>query len=180
MKERVIVLAVLGYGCHLTEALKQYLLEVTYFLRWQDMGQNTRIIIITSGGFTNHSSAPNVSEAKMMADFLKEHTFCEILTDRKARTTRENIYGVSEVLKRNDLNPDKVFIFCDKLREIKVSFFAKRVLKTPFEVITHDFHKGWKSWVKQAVATPLTLVGFYLPILHKIEILLRKRKMVRN
>ncbi len=179
MKENLIVLAVLGHECHLTEALKKYLLEVAFFVRWSN--QNSKIVIITSGGFTNHTSAPSISEAKMMADFLKDYVFCEILLDKSARTTREKMSGIHRIIKTEKLNPDEIFIFCDRLRKVKVNFFAKREFEgIPFSIITHDFQKGWKSWLKQIAATPLTLAGFYLPVLHKMEILLRKRKMIKS
>ena len=62
MSSESAVVAVLGYGCHLTTEIGEYLEKVASFV-----AHNPTEAIITSGGFTNQKTAPERTEAGMMA-----------------------------------------------------------------------------------------------------------------
>jgi len=67
MAEKDALVVVFGYGCHLTESMRRYLDRVVSFVE-----RNNVVAIIATGGYTNRKSAPGISEADMMATYLKD------------------------------------------------------------------------------------------------------------
>ncbi len=66
MAKKDALVVVLGYGCHLTQPMKNYLDSVISFVK-----RNGVTAIVATGGYTNRKSAPGISEAGMMASYLK-------------------------------------------------------------------------------------------------------------
>lgn len=170
-KELVIVL---GYGCHLHEEMKNYLRLVAGWTR-----NRGDMVVITTGGFTNPNSAPGVSEASMMADYLlKIGVDVPIILEENARTTRENLLNVRGILYEQNLQPESVTIFSDSIRGFKVKVLAKAIFKIrPIKFIGYNLTRNWKSKAKQMlIGTPVEILGHYLPLVEKAK--LKKRLKV--
>jgi len=170
-KELVVVL---GYGCHLHEEMKNYLRLVADWLR-----NRNDVVVITTGGFTNPVSAPGVSEAMMMAEYLlKIELDAPIIVEEQARTTKENLLNVRRILYEQNLQPKSITIFGDGIRGFKVRVLAKAIFKVrPIKFIGYDLTKRWKSKVKQMlIGTPVEILGYYLSFIEKAK--LKKRLKV--
>lgn len=194
MEEKPVVLSVLGYGCHLTPEMEGYLLHAAGILTLLVLEEYKNINLILSGGFTNQKTKPGQSEAWMMLKFF--HNFFQVHNNRfsgvgisiriddNARTTSENIQGIAKILKSADINPMKIIILCEVSRKNKVEFFVKKFLNfdSCIEVKAHYFPHNMNiiKQTSQYFATLLSKAAFYLPILQKAEIYLKKRKMARS
>ncbi|HUT22399.1 MAG TPA: ElyC/SanA/YdcF family protein [Candidatus Bipolaricaulota bacterium] len=167
---------VMGYGCHLSDDLKRYLDMVANFARY-----NSLAAIICSGGFTNKRSAPGKSEASVIAEYLRsQKVFQPIHLDESARTTAENLHGARKVMAEKRLRPDRIIIFCDAARAMKVRVLARLILgKWPL-VITYDMSGKVIEWFKQTLlATPLDVIGLHVPAVRE-AMLARRRKIMEE
>ncbi|MDP3947562.1 MAG: ElyC/SanA/YdcF family protein [bacterium] len=178
------VVVVCGYGCHLTDSIKKYLDAVLNYLL-ENRGKRT-FIIIPSGGFTNQVTAPGVSEAGMMADYLREscrmfapHEVVFIPEDR-AITTLENLKNAREFIDKSLTPPNKITIFCDESRQWKICYLAKRIFQGfhSVEVRPHVFGRSWNDKLKQyLVATPVEILALYFP---RVNNRMRARRLALN
>jgi len=124
-------------------------------------------VVITTGGFTNPSGN---SEAGMMATYLRKklEPYCssiQIITEEEATTTNENLRNTKELMLKHDLVSTnlRVVIFCDKLRERKVKFLAKKLLPKESRLIVF-------------VKTMADILGYYLPVIEWMEVQIRKAR----
>ncbi|MFZ5365038.1 MAG: YdcF family protein [Patescibacteria group bacterium] len=172
-----IVAIVMGYGCHLSAGLKAYLDVVVNFAKY-----NQLVAIICSGGFTNQKSAPGISEASVLAGYLRHcGVFQPIYLDESARTTSENLYGARRVMAEKSLRPDRIVIFCDTARAMKVRILARLILGNWPLIITYDLSKRKVEWLKQTmIATPLDVAGMAIPEIRRAMLRRRQKFMAKS
>jgi len=173
--EKDALVVVLGYGCHFTEPMKNYLNSVVSFV-----ATNGVTAIVATGGYTNRKSAPGISEAGMMAAYLKEHgVTVPILLDETAVTTNENLRSVPRITHERGLTDKRVVIFCDNARSLKVKILARLILGHWPETKTYELTKGLVSKIKQfVIATPLDILASQFPFFEKME--LRRKEHIMN
>lgn len=164
MKEFVVVL---GYGCDLTDDLKNYLQEVAKYVQ-KNLGN---VIVVTSGGFTQKETKPEVSEAGMMMDYLVKSgvPWFRIVPETHSQSTIDNLFCTSLIFQRVSEGIDwRVVIFCDSIRKFKVKVEAKYFYKGDFEVIGIDFNRSLTEKLYQwFFATPVELLLFRMDNLRR-------------
>lgn len=175
MAEKDALVVVLGYGCHLTEPIKNYLDSVASFVKTSNAAA-----IITTGGYTNRKSAPGISEAGMMAAYLKEHGIAvPIILEKLSVTTNENIRSITRIAYEQKLTDKPVVVFCDSARSFKVKILSRLILGYWPEVRTYELTKGLNAKLKQLlVATPLDVLALQFPFFEKME--LRRKEHIMN
>lgn len=175
MGEKNALVVVLGYGCHLTEPMKKYLDLVISFARAGNVAA-----IITTGGYTNRKSAPGVSEAGMMATYLKKRSVATpIILEETAVTTNENLRSIIRIACERRLTNKRVVVFCDSARSFKVRILARLIIGRWPEVRTYELTKGLVAKIKQLlVATPLSVLASQFPFFEKME--LRRKEYIMN
>jgi hypothetical protein len=173
--EKDALVVVLGYGCHLTEPMKRYLDSVVSFVE-----TNKIAVVVTTGGYTNRKSAPGISEAGMMAAYLKERGVeTPIILEEAAVTTNENLRSVGQILRERHLDDKRMVVFCDSARSFKVKIIARLILGRWPEVKTCELTKGLVTKLKQVfVATPLDVLASQFPFFEKME--LRRKEHIMN
>jgi hypothetical protein len=174
--EKDALVVVLGYGCHLTEPMKCYLNSVVSFVE-----TNNVAAVVTMGGYTNRKSAPGISEAGMMAAYLKARGIeTPIILEETAVTTNENLRSVAGIIHERRFAGHRVVIFSDGARRFKVKVLARLILGRWTEVKTYELTKGLVAKLKQVfVATPLDVLASEFPFFEKIE-LQRKEHIMNN
>jgi len=173
--EKDALVVVLGYGCHLTEPMRKYLDYVVSFVSTNDVAA-----VVTTGGYTNRKSAPGVSEAGMMAAYLKEQGITvPIILEENSVTTNENLHGVARIMREQQLTNKRVIIFCDNARNLKVKILARLILGRWPKTKTYGLTKGLIPKIKQLViATPLDILASQFPFFEKME--LRRKEHIMN
>lgn len=169
-----MIYIVMGYGCHLTKKIMQYLNCVLENLKNGD-------IVITSGGFTQQKTASGISEALMMEEYLKEGCSKNVtfIKEESSITTYQNLKNskcvISQIKKDN-----KITIVCDFSRSIKIWIMSLFIFGVPMpRIITQNLSESCYEKIKQIfVATPLDLLAEILPILRRIKEG-RKRKLMK-
>lgn len=177
MRDGGVLVIVLGYGCHLTDPMKKYLDSVTRFVETNEV-----VAVITTGGYTNRKTAPGVSEAGMMANYLKKcGVAVPILLEESARTTNENLHGVARIVdKRQQFTNASMVIFCDSARSLKVRILAQLILGQQPKIVAYELTSGLAAKVKQLfIATPLDILACRFPFFEKME-LRRKERIMNN
>lgn len=175
MSEKNVLVVVLGYGCHLTEPMQKYLDLVASF-----MEDGNVVAIITTGGYTNRKSAPGVSEAGIMAAYLKEcGVATPILLEETAVTTNENLRSVVRIARERQIAEKRVVIFCDSARSFKVRILARLILGRWPEIRAYELTSGLVAKIKQfLVATPLDVLASQFSFFEKME--LRRKEHIMN
>ena len=168
------VLVVLGYGCHLSVRMQNYLDTVLAYAR-----KHKPIAVITTGGFTNQKSAPGVSEATMMKRYL-EHNGLEapVYTDETACSTVENLRNSAGLLLQHGLHQHPVVVFCNRAHAAKVAGLAWLYLTRMPTIKTYALSRDMKTYLDQLfVATPLTLLATQVEWLERREMRRKERMM---
>lgn len=175
MDENGALVVVLGYGCHLTGPMKKYLDSVVSFV-----ATNKVVAIITTGGYTNRKTAPGISEAGMMAGYLKQSgVVVPILLEETAVTTNENICDVAKITSERQLVAARAVIFCDSARSLKVKVLARLVLGYWPRVVSYELTKGLAAKIQQLfVAMPLDVLASQFLFFEKME--LRRKEHIMN
>ena len=165
MNENNVLVVVLGYGCHLTESMKKYLDLVVSFIKAENVAA-----IIATGGYTNRKSAPGISEAGIMATYLKEcGVTMPILLEKTAVTTNENLRSVARITREQQLANRRIVIFCDSARSFKVKILARLILGRWPEIRVYELTSGLATKIKQfLVATPLYVLASQFPFFEKM------------
>lgn len=132
-KRRIFV--VCGYGCHLNTPLMSYLDRVVTFL---NMTQPE--LVVFCGGQTQCNTAPGVSEARMMADYVAdEFRHCACIFQGKVRlednsyTTYENVRNAAAAIRNWGFHHARgeklrVTIFCEATRSANVVMLARHFM----------------------------------------------------
>lgn len=136
------IVVVCGYGCHLTPELTRYLDRVVRYIVANDAHH-----VILCGGQTQMASAPGVSEAGLMKEYIEAHLppgwQLVVNTCADSYTTLTNIKHAARVVrvlqeqpvwKGHEPREDRVTIFCEADRALKVKILARRFMPVP---ITH-------------------------------------------
>lgn len=158
-QDKKIVLVVCGYGCHLDTPLKLYLDRVVRFIK-----ENKQPIqmVIFCGGFTQQKSAPGVSEAMLMREYIYSNLeeirppafwiYCE---DR-SYTSFQNIERAAEIIRTERLYNDcRIVIFCEATRSANIIMLARHFM---LELVNNidDITVETGSWER---ADPFKQVG---------------------
>jgi len=171
------IMVVMGYGCHLTPVLKEYLDQAVAYAK-----SNPHSIIFCTGGFTNSKTAPGVCEAGLMADYLRQQGVCNyIIQDRDSRTTTENLRSLRQYADLRIESLERIVVFCDSCRSLKIRLIFHHLFGFWPEIFSFDITQKWQSKVIQyTFSTPLDLFGLYWPIVEKMEILVRRISITRK
>jgi hypothetical protein len=132
------ICAVLGYSCHLTPLVRRYLDSVCRDLKTTP----PETVLFFSGGFTMDATAPGVSEARMMADYLGAHIDREHVLDEQARTTLENLRNLARTCRDRGIAASSVVICCDRVRRKKIAHVARRLLGGPPQLWCYDLERS--------------------------------------
>ncbi len=166
-----------GYGSYLNTETRRYLDFVSTHLK--DGG-----IVITSGGCTQQKSAPNVSEANFMKEYLEKnkHKKLSFIKEEKSLTTRENLQNCKKIISELNLGKDiNITIFCDSSRFPKIwvmSIFIFGV-PTPKIISTDVFHNFLKTIRQIFLSTPSDFLEIFFPFVRNIK-RKRKQKMINR
>jgi len=163
------IIIVNGYGCHLDTPVKSYLDRVVQF--FNDVPSLVYPILIFSGGSTQQKSAPGVTEAGMMAEYVTKHSNRRIrpsdyFVEDTAFTTYDNIARSADWIRNAIPKVDpvsrcpfdehsKVTIFCEATRSANVVMLARHFL-LPFVKTIDDIRVETDSWER---ADPFKQVG---------------------
>jgi len=178
VNNKKIIVVILGYGCHLTDNLKNYLDKAIKFIK---KDKNSIHLVICSGGFTNQKTAPGVSEAMLMAKYLLDHYVRTPLAfDSLPISTNENVKNIKKFLTKNSPDQYQITIFCDSSHSLKVKLASLFILGFWPKTITHDLTQNFFLKVKQIlINTPLNLLAIKISFFQKLE-LKRKEKTIHN
>lgn len=179
MIRRKVLVLVPGYGCHLTEKMKGYLDMVADFVN-----ENEAVIeaVLTTGGYTNRKTAPGISEAGMMTNYLEQKIkSVPIITSALATTTKENVDAAKVYITSRQSPTEQVWqviIFCDTPHKLKMLTLARVILGFRPDVMSYPITGGLMTMVKQTViGTPLSLLALRYPFFKKLEDERRQRIM---
>jgi len=166
-KARHIVI-VNGYGCHLNTPLMPYLDRVVRFIN--EVPTDMVLQLIFTGGPTQQDSAPGVTEAHLMSEYVTKHPdrrrvqFMS-LEEETAFTSYDNISKAAELIRNTapDLGIEaswkykstKITIFCEATRSANVIMLARHFL-LPFVKTIDDITVETASWER---ADPFKQVG---------------------
>lgn len=174
MEDTKALVVVLGYGCHLTEKMQRYLDGVVAFVK-----NNSVAWVIATGGYTNKKSAPKMSEAEVMANYLRRHGIA-VITENAARTTVENFEGIAKIICRRNIRPTSIVVFCNKTHATKARVIGRAILGVWPEIKPADvLGTSGKEICKQVIATPLDVLSLWIPFIRR-QGLRRKEHIMRN
>lgn len=151
MKKNVFI--VCGYGVPqdiFTDTnYKTYLNEVFNTIYAITTSSKLAPVIIASGGKTDCFKPYKRTEAQEMVRYLKLLTTRSFLTsltkhwkflsETKALSTLENLLFSENLLKKNHIEHNRLYIFCEKTRERKVATLARNIFKKQIQIIPLDF-----------------------------------------
>lgn len=152
------IIVVNGYGCHLDTPLKPYLDRVVRF--FNDVPSLIYPILLFTGGPTQQKTAPGVTEAGLMAEYVTKHRDRRIrpsdyFKEDTAFTTYDNIARsadwIRNVLPKLDpvskrlFDGTKITIFCEATRSANVVMLARHFL-LPFVKTIDDIRVETDSW----------------------------------
>jgi hypothetical protein len=116
------IVIVCGYGCHLVPELQGYLDRIVQFCNEQQSD-----CLILCGGFTQRKSAPGMSEARLMKEYILprlKYSPSLVFLEENSYITPDNIKNAAETIRTKDLlNIDlttKLTVFCEATRALKV------------------------------------------------------------
>lgn len=180
MKEPCVV-AVLGYGCHLTPEMARYLDKVVLFIQ-----RNPVYMIIVSGGFTNPKTAPGVSEAGMLARELRirlqarKTEYTMIIKDEKPIDTKGNLRGIKQICEECRIKDVPLVIFCDSGHAPKVRLFSLFLHRSWPTIKTHSLTNGMLAKAKHIfIVTPLEMGALIIPYMERRRVK-RREEIVAN
>jgi hypothetical protein len=145
---------VLGYGCHLNAKVRGYLEHAAEEIKKHSPAAS---LVITTGGYTAHRSAPGVSEAAMMAAHLRTlGVIAPITIEEGARTTVENIRNVGRLIADRGWSPQRLVIFGDRARQKKIRALARHFFHPrAFAIDPYDLRRSlMHTLVQSTIAVP--------------------------
>lgn len=176
MSRKPCIVAVLGYGCHISPEIAQYLEKVAAFTE-----KNPVHRIITSGGFTNPTTKPGVSEAHMLAYELElllrdREIRCRIVEDEEPIDTRGNLRGIERIRNGEQLEHLPLVIFCDGVHAPKIRLFSLFLHRSWPRIKTHSLTRGLVPKLKHLfLVTALEMGALAIPYMERRRIERRQR-----
>lgn len=176
---------VCGFGCHLKPEVKFYLDRVAQLIDDYKLD-----IVISSGGYSQKKSAPNISEANVIDEYLRRSRMgkrgVSFFLEYDSLTTFENIRNGTRKLKDAETEVDFLVVFTDSLRALRVKFLVDRffpqsapgipiVLIEGIPVITS--YRGAAD--KQLIFTFIECLSYYLPPLQWVLRKIREKRAER-
>jgi len=162
-----------GYGVMLNDSLKSYLKFVLKHI----CSENISTLLVT-GGYTSKGS--NISEARVMADFIGDAIGnTEVVKEDRALTTLHNLLYSRRLIQQCEFRVDKLYIFCDSVRALKVALLSRIVFAN------YRFLKVVKFRRKQApffvvieiLNTLIQVLGAVFPVVEKGVLLAGRLKV---
>ena len=156
------IVIVSGYGCHLDTPLKPYLDRVVRFIN--SIPSDVALQLIFTGGPTQQASAPGVTEAHLMAEYVHKHPDRRRMglvsfEEDTAFTTYDNISRAAEWIRHTvpdrKYESTKITICCEATRSANVVMLARHFL-LPFVKSIDDITVETASWER---ADPFKQVG---------------------
>lgn len=150
------------------------------------MKKGQKTTVLTTGGFTNQKSAPGISEAGMMRNYLRsEYLRCKICADTGALTTEDNIQAIKDFITKGwidknltRINDYEIIIFGSKSRESKIRSLGNSILKSKFTIFPCDFGESFIEKLQQRIInTPLDLLAHRFQPIKELQIS-RKKKII--
>lgn len=178
------VIAVLGYGCHLTPDLETYLGKVVDFVAYSPGDPVIKIIV--SGGYTNLKTKAGVSEAEMMQEALATRleqrgiAHLIIIKDEEPIDTRGNLRGIERILKEEQLEHLPLVIFCDGVHAPKIRLFSLFLHHSWPRIETHSLTKGLVPKLNHLfVVTALEMSALLIPYMERKRVA-RRQGIIAN
>ncbi len=133
--------------------------------------------MIVAGGYTNQRTAPDLSEAELLADYLKKcQVFQPIFLCSDSITTAQNLKVAKKVIETHQWQKHPIIIFCDAVRQPKVQILGRIILGKWPAVISYNLNSGLLQFVKQTIfALPLSVLVQFVPLFEKLELAWRQR-----
>ena len=149
MAQHIVI--VCGYGCHLVPELRGYLDRVVRFCN-----ENKPDCLILCGGFTQRKSAPCISEAMVMEEYLiprLNYSSKVMYMEESSYTALDNIDNAVKTIRRDALMEDitSLTVFCEATRALKMDLLVRHFLGRRADIET----ASWElmSPAKQIVST---------------------------
>lgn len=159
------MVVVMGYGCHLSQKMKEYLYHAKSIAEQYD-----RSIVQVCGGATNIKTAKGVTEARMMANYLFTITDIPVILNECGTTTDGNLLHVEPTCVENDYEIKSLYIVCDDKRYYKVKYLAKRVMNHKYIISKFKFDNNIIGYLIQYfIATPVDIMAFKFPLINKLK-----------
>jgi hypothetical protein len=123
------VVLVFGYGCHLVPEYQEYLDRVKRFC-----DQNHPEVIVFCGGRTQRKTAPGVSEARVMHDYVMPQLSDTptVHLEDDSFTTLDNARLAAELLSKTNMFPfryDRFTVFSEATRAAEVDMVVRRFFR---------------------------------------------------
>jgi hypothetical protein len=173
------ILIVCGYGCHLVPELKGYLDRVIEFCN-----KHQPKWILLSGGYTQKKSAPGISEAHLMLDYVQPKlTYYPgmMFIDDDSYTSPDNIErAVRRIRSYNPkcLEGDLILtVFCEATRALKIDLLVRHFFGRRADIETASWER--MAPTKQIISTLYDLAAIKIPLLARYWRWLRIRKSYR-
>ena len=154
------IFAIFGYGCHLNNELSMYLDNNVAFANREKPD-----CLVFCGGFTQRKSAPGVSEAKLMFDYVVprlSYVPHDTLIEQDSYTTQDNAEKlVSKLGLLLCSARTKLTVACEATRTLKVDLAVRSFLRRrPYLLTT-----SWElmSPQKQIISTLYDWVAIKFP-----------------
>lgn len=140
-----------GYGCHLDTPLRPYLDRGVMFCN-----QKRPDCFIFSGGFTQRKTAPGISEARLMNEYVisrLDYSPALIYLDEDSYTTPDSAQNMAKIIKTDNLVDEKTIltVFCEATRALKVDLLIRHFLGRRANIETDSWEL--MSPQKQIIAT---------------------------
>ena len=114
---------VCGYGTKLDDRTKHFLDGTAVQIKKLQPDA-----VILSGGQSDPGNS--LTEADFMHRFFSgkiDHV--EFLLEKEALTTLHNLFNCHELLNHKRILPDEIYIFCDRIRSLKVKILSRIIFK---------------------------------------------------
>ena len=153
---------VCGYGSELDDNLKRYIDFV-----YKQIEQYNLDVIVLTGGYSYRNSTS--TEAELMYKLLSEKYFnTEFLLENKAITTLHNLLYSEKLIKASHIEIDKIYIFCDSIRLVKVMILSKIIFsKFSTKVVSIEREESVLIYLLQLPSIVTQVLGAIFPVIEK-------------
>ncbi|MCP4403001.1 MAG: hypothetical protein GY801_37565 [bacterium] len=164
---------VCGYGMETDPRLRQYLAEVLDYASEHELE-----MLILSGGYTLEDAEE--PEARVMWRVMQpDISGFHVLFEERSISTLHNLLYSAQLIREQALPVQKLYIFCDWVRFLKVFCLSKIIFKrSDAQVVTFKREEPLLMYLMQIPFTALQCLGAVCPPFEKC--LLRVRQMLRK